>query len=162
DTMRHNWAHRCFRSRRGYMKLKAIFAGLVLCLAAAAVCLADDAFTGTWKLNEAKSKLSAGMNKNSTVTYEVSGDSVKVTRDGVGDDGKGTHDEWTGKYDGKDYPVTGNAMTDSRAYKKINDHTLEATGKKGGKVVLTAKITVSADGKTRTVVATQTAADGKK
>ena len=144
------------------MKLKAIFAGLVLCLAAAAVCLADDAFTGTWKLNEAKSKLSAGMNKNTTATYEVSGDSVKVTLDGVGADGKATHDEWTGKYDGKDYPVTGNPMTDTRAYKKINDHTLEATGKKGGKVVLTAKITVSTDGKTRTVVATQTAADGKK
>jgi hypothetical protein len=39
---------------------------------------------------------------------------------------------------------------------------LEATWKKGDKVVLTAKITVSADGKTRTVVATQTTADGKK
>jgi hypothetical protein len=144
------------------MKFKAIFAALVLCLAAAAVCFADDAFTGTWKLNEAKSKMSAGMNKNTTVTYEASGDSVKITLDGVGADGKATHDEWTGKYDGKDYPVTGNSMTDTRAYKKVNDHTLEATGKKGGKVVLSAKITVSADGKTRTVVVTQTGADGKK
>jgi hypothetical protein len=113
------------------MKFKAIFAALVLCLAAAAVCFADDAFTGTWKLNEAKSKMTAGMNKNTTVTYEASGDSVKITLDGVGADGKATHDEWTGKYDGKDYPVTGNSMTDTRAYKKVNDHTLEATGKKG-------------------------------
>ena len=144
------------------MKAKAIFAALVVSLAAAAVCLADDVFTGTWKLNEAKSKLSAGMNKNTTATYEVSGDGVKVTLDGVGADGKATHDEWTGKYDGKDYPVTGNPMTDTRAYKKINDHTLEVTGKKDGKVVVTAKITVSADGKTRTVAVTQTAADGKK
>lgn len=144
------------------MKFKAIFAAFVMCLAAAAVCFADDAFTGTWKLNEAKSKLSAGMNKNTTVTYEVSGDSVKITLDGVGADGKATHDEWTGKYDGKDYPVTGNSMTDTRAYKKVNEHTLEATGKKDGKVVLTAKITVSADGKTRTVAVTQTGADGKK
>jgi len=144
------------------MKFKAIFAFLFVCLAAAAVCFADDAFSGTWKLNEAKSKLSAGMNKNTTVTYAVSGDSVKVTLDGVGADGKATHDEWTGKFDGKDYPVTGNPMTDTRAYKKVNEHTLEATGKKGDKVVLTAKITVSADGKTRTVVATQTGADGKK
>jgi hypothetical protein len=144
------------------MKFKAIFAALVLCLAAAAVCFADDAFTGTWKLNEAKSKMTAGMNKNTTVTYEASGDSVKITLDGVGADGKATHDEWTGKYDGKDYPVTGNSMTDTRAYKKVNDHTLEATGKKDGKVVLSAKITVSADGKTRTVVVTQTGADGKK
>ena len=143
------------------MKLKVIFATLIVCLAAAAV-FAADAFTGTWKLNEAKSKLGAGAVKNTTVTYEVMGDTIKVTLEGVGADGKATHDEWTGKYDGKDYPVTGNPMTDSRAYKKVNDHTLEATGKKGDKVVLTAKITVSADGKTRTVVSTQTTADGKK
>ena len=143
------------------MKLKLIFATLIVCLAAAAV-FAADAFTGTWKLNEAKSKLGAGAVKNTTVTYEVMGDTVKVTLDGVSADGKATHDEWTGKYDGKDYPVTGNPMTDTRAYKKVNDHTLEATGKKGDKVVLTAKITVSADGKTRTVVSTQTTADGKK
>jgi hypothetical protein len=143
------------------MKLKVIFATLIVCLAAAAA-FADDAFTGTWKLNEAKSKMAAGAVKNTTVTYEVMGDTVKVTLEGVGADGKATHDEWTGKYDGKDYPVTGNPMTDTRAYKKVNDHTLEATGKKGDKVVLTAKITVSADGKTRTVVSTQTTADGKK
>jgi hypothetical protein len=143
------------------MKLKVIFATLIVCLAAAAV-FAADAFTGTWKLNEAKSKLGAGAVKNTTVTYEATGDTIKVTLDGVDADGKATHDEWTGKYDGKDYPVTGNPMTDTRAYKKVNDHTLEATGKKGDKVVLTAKITVSADGKTRTVVSTQTTADGKK
>jgi len=144
------------------MKGKAILAVLAMCLATAAISFADDAFSGTWKLNEAKSKLSPGMNKNTTVTYAVSGDNVKITLDGVGPDGKATHDEWTGKYDGKDYPVTGNPMTDSRAYKKVNDHTLEATGKKGDKVVLSAKITISADGKTRTVVVTQTGADGKK
>jgi hypothetical protein len=143
------------------MKLKVIFATLIVCLAAAAV-FAADAFTGTWKLNEAKSKLGAGAVKNTTVTYEVTGDTIKVTLEGVGADGKATHDEWTGKYDGKDYPVTGNPMTDTRAYKKVNDHTLEATGKKGDQVVLTAKITVSADGKTRTVVSTQTTAEGKK
>jgi hypothetical protein len=143
------------------MKWKVIFATLLVCLAAAAV-FADDAFSGTWKLNEAKSKLGAGAVKNTTVTYEVTGDTIKVTLEGVGADGKATHDEWTGKYDGKDYPVTGNPLTDTRAYKKVNDHTLEATGKKGDQVVLTAKITVSADGKTRTVVSTQTTAEGKK
>jgi hypothetical protein len=144
------------------MKGKAILLALAACLAAATCSFADDAFSGTWKLDEAKSKLSPGMNKNTTVTYAAAGDSVKVTLDGVGPDGHATHDEWTGKYDGKDYPVTGNPMTDTRAYKKVNDHTLEVTGKKGDKVVLSAKITISADGKTRTVVVTQTGADGKK
>jgi len=144
------------------MKGKTVLLGLVVCLAAAAVCFAADAFTGTWKLNEAKSKIPPGVQKNLTATYEDVGDSVKVTLDGIGADGKPTHDVWTGKYDGKDYPVTGNPSSDMRSYKKIDAHTLEATAKKDDKVVLAAKISVSADGKTRTVVVTQTGADGKK
>lgn len=144
------------------MKSRIILAVLSVCLAAAAVCFAADAFSGTWKLNEAKSKVGAGLGKNSTVTYETMGDSVKVTIEGTTADGKAFKDEWTGKYDGKDYPVTGDATTDSRAYKKVNDHTLEVTGKKDGKVTVVVKITVSADGKTRTVTGSQTDAAGKK
>lgn len=144
------------------MKAKALFAGLIVCLAAAAVCFADDAFTGTWKLNEAKSKMDAGIAKNSTVTYTTSGDSVKVAIEGTTADGKSFKDEWTGKFDGKDYPVTGNPTTDARAYKKINDRTLEVTGKKDGKVTTTVKITVSADGKSRTVAGSAVDASGKK
>jgi hypothetical protein len=145
------------------MKSRIILAVLSVCLAAAAVAVAaDDAFTGTWKLNEAKSKAGAGLGKNSTVIYETMGDSVKVTIEGTTADGKAFKDEWTGKFDGKDYPVTGNPTTDSRAYKKINDHTLEVSGKKDGKVTITVKIVVSADGKTRTVTGSQTDAAGKK
>jgi ribosomal protein L21E len=58
---------------------------------------------GTWKLNEAKSKIGAGSPKNTTVVYEATGDDVKVTVDGTDGDGKPVHSEWTGKYDGKDY-----------------------------------------------------------
>ena len=62
---------------------------------------------GTWKLNEAKSKLSAGGPRNHTVAYTAAGDSVKVTVEGVDAEGKPARNEWTGKFDGKDYPVTG-------------------------------------------------------
>ena len=79
------------------MKARAIVLTLVLCFVGVAVCLADDAFTGTWKLNEAKSKLAPGAPKNSTVVYEAAGDSVKVTIDGTDKDGKPTHNDWTGK-----------------------------------------------------------------
>ena len=145
------------------MKSRTILSVLFVCLAAATVAVAaDDAFSGTWKLNEAKSKAGAGLGKNSMVTYETMGDSVKVTIEGTTAEGKAFKDEWTGKFDGKDYPVTGSATTDSRAYKKINDHTLEVSGKKDGKVTVTVKITVSADGKTRTVTGSQTDAAGKK
>jgi hypothetical protein len=143
------------------MKAKMIAVAAVVCLAGAAVCLAQEPQMGTWKLNEAKSKLS-GMAKNNTVVYEAAGDSVKVTVDGVDADGKPSHNEWTGKFDGKDYPVTGDPSADTRSYKKINDHTLTLTNKKDGKATLTGRVVVSPDGKTRTVKVSGTDAKGQK
>jgi hypothetical protein len=134
------------------MRTRAVMLILALCfISAAASYAADEAFMGTWKLNEAKSKFSAGAPKNNTVVYEPSGDSVKCTIEGTGPDGAATHNEWTGKFDGKDYPVSGDANEDTRALKKVNDHTLAITVKKEGKIVETGRIVVSADGKTRTV-----------
>ncbi len=131
--------------------------------AAASACLAaDDASMGTWKLNEAKSKFSPGAPKNTTVVYEAAGDSVKVTVDGVGADGKPSHNEWTGKFDGKDYPVTGDSSVDTRSYKRVDAHTLKLSNKKGDKVTMSGTATVSADGKTRTVTISGTDASGKK
>ena len=54
--------------------------------------------------------------KNLTVTYEAVGDNIKATVDGVDGQGKPTHNEWTGKFDGKDYPVTGDPTSDTRSY----------------------------------------------
>jgi hypothetical protein len=143
------------------MKAKAIVLTLALYFVAAVVCFASTGVQmGTWKLNEAKSKL-AGVAKNTTVVYEAAGDNVKVTVDGIDRDGKPTHNEWTGKFDGKDYPVTGDPDSDMRSYKQVNDHTLALTNKKGGKVALTGRIVVSADGKTRTVTTTATDPQGK-
>jgi hypothetical protein len=121
-----------------------------------------DALTGTWKLNEAKSKLAAGMPKNHTVVYEATGDNVKVTVDGTDPEGKPTHNEWTGKFDGKDYPVTGAPDQDTRSYTKIDDHTLGLNVKKGGKVVASGRIVASADGKSRFVTTSGTDPQGKK
>jgi hypothetical protein len=82
--------------------------------------------------------------------------------DGTESEGKPTHNEWTGMFDGKDYPVTGDPNSDARSYKKIDDHTLELTVKKGGKTTTTGRIVVSADGKSRTVTTSGTDATGKK
>jgi len=86
---------------------------ILLSLAALAFGLtaafADSPQMGTWKLNEAKSKFGAGAPKNTTVVYEAAGDSIKVTVDGVDGAGAATHNEWTGKFDGKFYPVTGDS-----------------------------------------------------
>lgn len=143
------------------MRIRSILIVLAVCLVGAAVALAADPFLGNWKLNEAKSKLTGGP-KNTTVVYEAAGDSIKITTDGTDAQGKPAHSEWTGKFDGKDYPVTGDPNADARAYKKVNDHTLTFENKKGGKVGLSGRITVSADGKTRTVHLSGTDSDGKK
>lgn len=144
------------------MKVRATVLTLAFCLFGAAVCLAADAFVGTWKLNEAKSKIAAGSPKLTTVIYEAAGDSVKVTVDGISGDGTAVHDVWTGKFDGKDYPVTGDPNSDTRSYTKIDDHTLGLNVKKGGKVTTSGRIVVSPDGKSRTVTTRGTDSKGKK
>jgi hypothetical protein len=144
------------------MKTKTILASLAMCLAGFTLCFAADLNMGTWKLNEAKSKLSPGAPKNNTVVYSAAGDNVKVTVDGVDGEGKPAHSEWTGKFDGTDYPVTGDSSADTRSYKKIDDRTLEFTNKKGGKATVTGRVEVAADGKSRTVTASGTDAKGNK
>jgi len=143
------------------MKTKCFALVMGLCLAAA-VCFADDPNVGTWKLNQAKSKIAAGAPKNYTVVYTMEGDNVKVTTDGTDADGKPMHTEWTGKFDGKDNPVTGSPIEDSRAIKKVNARTLSLSQKKDGKVVGTGRIVIAPDGKSRTVTITRTGANGKK
>jgi len=143
------------------MRARSVALTLVAVVVGAAVCLAADAQMGTWKLNEAKSKLNPGGGKNNTVVYSTAGDNVKVTIDGVDASGKTFHSEWTGKFDGKDYPVTGDPIADARSYTRVDERTLRFTTKKGGKELISGTIAVASDGKSRTVTASGTGADGK-
>jgi len=144
------------------MKIRSGLLTVALCLLAIVCFAANETMMGTWKLNESKSKLSSSAPKNDTVTYEASGDSIKVTIEGTTPDGKATHSDWTGKFDGKDYPSSGNPNEDMRSVKQINDRTLHVVSKKDGKVVLTAHVVVAPDGKSRTVTINGTDAQGKK
>ncbi|HXM20735.1 MAG TPA: hypothetical protein VN948_05680 [Terriglobales bacterium] len=144
------------------MKARTIILTAALCFLAGAVCFASDVNMGTWKLNEAKSKFAPGAPKNNTVVYEAVGDNVKATVDGTDGDGKPAHNEWTGKFDGKDYPVTGDPTSDTRSYKKVGARTMELTVKKDGKVTMAGRIVVSADGKSRTLTTSGTDSMGKK
>src|SRR5262245_27726830 len=146
-----------------HMTARRFALAVVACVLGGLVALAaDDPNMGTWKLNAAKSKIGAGAQTPSNVVYAPAGDSVKVTVDGVDGTGKAVHSEWTGKFDGKDYPVTGDSTADMRSYTKVNATTLSFAQKKGGKETLSGKIVVAADGKSRTVTTTTTPADGKK
>src|SRR6266487_4757558 len=149
--------------RRGEdMKVHLIVPAMALLFAATVVCVADSPQMGTWKLNEAKSRFSKGATKNNTVVYEAAGDQIKVTVDGVDGDGNAIHSEWTGKFDGKFYAVTGDPTSDMRSYRRINSRTLALTVKKGGKITVTGRIVVSANGRTRTVTTSGRDSKGKR
>ena len=144
------------------MKVRTIVLTLALCLVRVPMGFAQDAFMGVWKLKEAKSEFSPGAPKNTTVVYEAEGDRVKVTVDSVSSDGKPTHYQWTGKFDGKEYPVTGDPLSDARSYTKIDDHILGFNIMKGRKVITSGRIVVSGDGKSRTVTMSGTDAQGHR
>jgi hypothetical protein len=158
-------ARQCFCRNRGMMRTRIAVVIVTLSVIATGACFAANAQLGTWKLNEAKSKIDpATGGKNSTVTYaEEKGDKIKVTVDGVNKDGKPRHSVWVGKFDGKAYPMKGKNMpVDSIAYKMVNDRTNEITAIKNGKTMWSGTITVSKDGKSRTVDVHGTDENGKK
>ena len=96
------------------MKVRVILFALAALFLSATVALADDPHMGTWKLNEAKSKFGPGATKNHTVVYETAGDDVKVIVDGTDAQGAAIHSEWTGKFNGRYYPVSGDPASDQR------------------------------------------------
>jgi len=133
-----------------------------LCFLATAACFATDPQMGTWKLNEAKSKITPGTLKFTTIIYKSMFGKVKVEGEGIDADGKPVHSVWTGNFDGKDYPVTGDPISDARSYTKVDDRILDLTVKKGGKVIDTVRLVLSADGKSRTVTISGTTPKGKQ
>jgi hypothetical protein len=144
------------------MKTRSTVLTVALCVVGFALSFAQSPEMGTWKLNEAKSKIPAGFMKNTAVVYTAEGDKVKVTTDGTDSKGDPLHTEWVGNFDGKDYSLTGDPTADSRSYTRVSAHELTLSNKKDGKATTTGKIVVSADGKTRTLTVHGTDANGKK
>ena len=121
------------------------------------VALAGDNWLGTWKLDSAKSKYSPGpAPKSLTLKFEATPGGIKFTSEGVGADGKPNHSMYLSKFDGKDVPYEGNPDGEMASPMKIDDNSYTNTWKKDGKATITAKVVVSADGKTMTITQTGT------
>src|SRR5436853_798176 len=142
------------------MRTKTIGLTLALSIAAAALCFANNPTLGTWKLNESKSQFGDGAGKTTLVVWEKVHGQNKCTVEGINADGKKVHTVWTGKLDGKDYPITGDAQSDTRSFMLNGEHKIDMVSKKDGKTVGDGTIVVSEDGKTRTVTNTMTNATG--
>src|SRR5260370_17747833 len=107
---------------------------------------------GTWKRDVDKTKSTGGRPiKNLTTVREAADGGVKATSTGEYMDGTPIKSNYTAKYDGKEYPVTG-APWDTISIKQIDASTLTTELKKaGGKFHTKGRTVVSKDGKTMTV-----------
>jgi hypothetical protein len=142
-------------------RLCTVLAILFLTLAAAGVALAQgNPFVGTWKLDVAKSKYDPGpAPKSQTRTWDASG---KVSVKGVNAAGKAVSYGYPIKEDGKEYPTVGaipNAA-DKISSNKVAPNTVEVHFMRHGKPAETTTFGVSKDGKTLTISARGTNADG--
>ncbi|MBZ5499159.1 MAG: hypothetical protein LAP85_22400 [Acidobacteriia bacterium] len=96
----------------------------------------------------AKSKFASGLTPRSqTRTIEVFGDRITYTSKGLDAAGKPTLSQFSANLDGKGYPLTGGADSDTISLKRIDRFTQESIQKKAGKVVWRNRRVVSADGK---------------
>jgi hypothetical protein len=115
-----------------------------------------DPAIGTWKLNLGESVFAlAPAPKSNIIKIEAcDGHGLKVSAETIDAAGTEFHPEAVYKFDGKDYPLTGSPVADTISVRRINDWKAESLWKKGGKVVLAAKIIISCDGKSMNIVTT--------
>jgi hypothetical protein len=99
-----------------------------------------NAISGSWKIK----KVSESEN-GLLYTYKGSGEELSMSNSGGA--------SWTAKLDGNWYPMKGSYSVDTVSLKRINDHEIEVSYKRGDKLLEVEKMTVSPDGKTMTTVA---------
>ena len=132
--------------------VKRLIVGLAL-VCFTGTLFAADAFTGTWKLNVAKSKLAPGTEvKDLTVVVAEQGQNLVVTVKGTGGDGSPISVKYA-------FPMKGGALTYTEGApptgatvttKRVNPTTIDGMSSLNGKEVASSHSVVSADGKTLT------------
>lgn len=111
--------------------------------------------SGTWHLNVAKSRWGKHPKPiSSVVTIEHHEPALKYSGTLHFQDGESGGEEsrtfgFDGAIDGKEYPVTGNLVDGKMVFRRVSPNSITSDFKSNdGKVLETAKTTISADGKT--------------
>ena len=116
---------------------------------------AADAFVGTWKLNTAQSKYTAGSApREETLIIQEKGEQTQVTIIGVGPDGLSLASSYEVPTKGGTSKAKGN-LFDMVTAKRIDDTTLEVSFAKNGKAIRSVRSVLSKDGTTLTVTVLQ-------
>jgi hypothetical protein len=117
--------------------MKKLFFPMALAALLVPCAAAQNVFEGTWKIDFSKidfpTKPDEYLLQDGMYSCKTCNDAVPV------------------KADGTDQPATGFPYADTIAVKVADDHQVQLTFKKGGKVVATSTMTVSTDGNTLTV-----------
>ena len=119
---------------------------------------------GNWNLNLAKSTYSPGAlaPRSSTFNFQMEGQNLKNTVEGIDAEGKPTKAVFIHIYDGKPYPTTGAVGYDSSAYTPVDANIVKFTRMDAGKVIQSGFHVISSDGKTFTVITTGTGPNGRE
>jgi hypothetical protein len=118
---------------------------------------------GTWELDaQSANPRRATPYKRVILTVEPrEDDGLKVTYDMVGTRGGTSHMEWTGAFDGSDYPVQGVDYVLTNAYSRVGDPGYSIVVKVDGAVRATTRVTLSPDRNRLTTVTTEKDASGR-
>jgi hypothetical protein len=126
------------------MKLRIASGCLLAIVSCCTVASAQNAFVGTWKLNQAKSHLTGN-----TVTYSTTADGTMKETTAVG--------SYTFKTDGRPYTTPFDSTV---TWKQTGPSTWTTEDRRKDMLLDTDIIQVSGDGKTMTVISTGTNPDG--
>jgi hypothetical protein len=120
--------------------------------------------TGTWHLNFAESTFASGPPQYKRVVTRIEPwkDGLKIVYDMVGVRGGVTHWEWTGRVDGKDYPLQGVEDVLTYAYSRNGDRAYTVVFKVDGRIDTTTGISISPDGKVMTVTSAASNPQGQR
>ena len=120
----------------------------------------SDSALGAWTLSRAKSTFSGEVPYRRVMKFAVVGDSLKETTYTMSPNMPSVIVEYTAKLDGNDYPISNSELT-TVSLRRVDDDTVERTGKVQGQIVETETRTISDDGRVLTVT-TKGNRDGKE
>ena len=124
---------------------------LIMLSLSGSLLAAESPFSGTWKFSPTKGHPTPPFPKSHIVHVAANADSFKFSDEGVDDKDQPIKSSYEAKFDGKEYPITGDPSSDSVSLQRVNEHEIKITTKKAGKVMITLDVVVSKDGKTTTV-----------
>ncbi len=119
----------------------------------------EHSFAGTWQLNREQSDIPP-VTKSQVCVIETDGVFVKMRETLVNDKGETLTISVDGKFDGRDYPVSGTPFADTVSYRLVTPNTIEGVAKKGGVVIVRETAVLSNDGKTLRVTYLSSVAEG--